>query len=140
MEKCVNPVIHFLLKSGNVREFESQKVRESQGTLLKQIWGESWFCNWRIQQKYKNVDMSRTKHHCWFEQTRVVYVICNDICVRKIIYYRSCNQSDNNRDIYLFTFTKSEADLNYYCKKLNIWIFIWVRKQDLLDVILYHGQ
>ena len=37
--KCVNPVIHFWLKSGKAWELESQKVRESQGTLLKKLGG-----------------------------------------------------------------------------------------------------
>ena len=35
----MNPVTHFWLKSGKVRELESQKVRESQGTLLKKLGG-----------------------------------------------------------------------------------------------------
>ena len=33
----MNVVIHFWLKSGKVRELESQKVREIQGTLLKKL-------------------------------------------------------------------------------------------------------
>ena len=35
----MNPVIHFWLKSRKVRGLESQKVRESQGTLLKKLGG-----------------------------------------------------------------------------------------------------
>ena len=35
----MNPITHFWLKSGKVRELESQKVRESQGTLLKKLGG-----------------------------------------------------------------------------------------------------
>ena len=35
----MNLVIHFWLKSGKVRELESQKVRESEGTLLKKLEG-----------------------------------------------------------------------------------------------------
>ena len=35
----MNLVIHFWLKSGKVRELEFQKVRESQGTLLKKLEG-----------------------------------------------------------------------------------------------------
>ena len=35
----MNPVIHFWLISGKVRELESTKVRESQGTLLKILGG-----------------------------------------------------------------------------------------------------
>ena len=37
----MNLVIQFWLKSGKVRELESQKVRESQGTLLKKLEGNS---------------------------------------------------------------------------------------------------
>ena len=35
----MNLVIHFWLKSGKVRELESQKVRERQGTSLKKLEG-----------------------------------------------------------------------------------------------------
>ena len=35
----MSPGTHFWLKSGKVRELESQKVRESQGTLLKKLGG-----------------------------------------------------------------------------------------------------
>ena len=35
----MNLVIHFRLKSGKVNELESQKARESQGTLLKKLGG-----------------------------------------------------------------------------------------------------
>ena len=35
----MNLVIHFWLKSGKHRELESQKARESQGTLLKKLGG-----------------------------------------------------------------------------------------------------
>ena len=35
----MNLVIHFWLKSGKVRELESQKIRERQGTLLKKLEG-----------------------------------------------------------------------------------------------------
>ena len=35
----MNLVIHFWLKSGKVNELESQKARESQGTLLKKLGG-----------------------------------------------------------------------------------------------------
>ena len=37
----MNLVIHFWLKSGKVRELESQKARESQGTLLKKLSGNT---------------------------------------------------------------------------------------------------
>ena len=42
LEKLLNLVIHFWLKSGKVRELESQKARESQGILLKRIAGKPW--------------------------------------------------------------------------------------------------
>ena len=35
----MNPVTHFWLKPGKVRELEFQKDRESQGTLLKKLGG-----------------------------------------------------------------------------------------------------
>ena len=35
----MNPVTHFWLKSGKVRELESQKVREGQEALLKELGG-----------------------------------------------------------------------------------------------------
>ena len=35
----MNPLIHFWLKSGKFRELESQKVRESHGTLVKKLGG-----------------------------------------------------------------------------------------------------
>ena len=37
----MNLVIHFWLKSGKVRELESQKAGESQGILLKKFGGNS---------------------------------------------------------------------------------------------------
>ena len=44
---CVHAVIHFWPKSGKVRELESQKVKESQGTLLKNQVETLWQCNGR---------------------------------------------------------------------------------------------
>ena len=37
----MNSVVHFWLESGKVRELESQKVRESQETLLKKLAGSA---------------------------------------------------------------------------------------------------
>ena len=43
LEKCMNFVVHFWLKSGKVRKLEAQKVREIEGTLLKKLGGNPVF-------------------------------------------------------------------------------------------------
>ena len=53
-QKCVNPVIHFWLKSRKVRKLESQKVRESQRTLLKRFGGNLELENF-VRPVYKKI-------------------------------------------------------------------------------------
>ena len=138
--KMCEPCNSFLAK---VRESQGIWVPKSQGksgNFAEKNWVDTLVLQLKDPAEIQKCGYVKNKTSFLVRTNKRYVMICNDISIRKIIYNRSCNQSDNIWDIYLFTFTTSEADLNYYCKKLNIWIFIWVTKQDLLDVILYPDQ